>query len=383
MTQAFLAAHPSTVNGLLKGQIDANNFIHQNKSAAETAANAELTSITGKGLKPAILAASFAADHVHQRPHRVVAGRRRAARSRCRLEPAGKQPIEHLRSRSAQHATASGRGIRGEFMSMRSGRLTPPESPPGASAFPNLTIVADRAAEQAPAAVRLTEVSKVYGQGRGALLALDKVSLSVAPGEFVCLIGASGCGKSTLLSLVAGLDSPTSGQIDTAGQQVTLMFQEPALFPWLTAARNVELALRARGVPKAERRARTAGTARDRAPERLRRQAPARTLRRHAAAGGDGPGAGPGRGRAADGRAVRRAGRDDPRPAARRAGADLRRADPDRALRDAQRARGRQARRPRGGPVQQARPGHRGVRRAEGRRARGSTPARSPSSPPR
>jgi NitT/TauT family transport system substrate-binding protein len=60
VTQAFLAAHPSTVNGLLKGQIDANNFIHQNKSAAETAANAELTSITGKGLKPAILAASFA-----------------------------------------------------------------------------------------------------------------------------------------------------------------------------------------------------------------------------------------------------------------------------------------------------------------------------------
>jgi NitT/TauT family transport system substrate-binding protein len=60
VTQAFLAAHPSAVNGLLKGQIDANNFIHQNKSAAETAANAELTSIVGKGLKPAILAAAFA-----------------------------------------------------------------------------------------------------------------------------------------------------------------------------------------------------------------------------------------------------------------------------------------------------------------------------------
>jgi NitT/TauT family transport system ATP-binding protein len=142
-------------------------------------------------------------------------------------------------------------------MSMLNGRMPPPDSGPGASAFPNLTIVADRVPEQAPAAVRLTEVSKVYGQGRGALLALDKVSLSVAPGEFVCLIGASGCGKSTLLSLVAGLDTPTSGRIDTGGQKVTLMFQEPALFPWLTAARNVELALRARGVPKAERRTRT------------------------------------------------------------------------------------------------------------------------------
>jgi len=142
-------------------------------------------------------------------------------------------------------------------MSMLNGRSTPSDSGPGASAFPGLTIVADHVAEEAPASVRLTEVSKVYGQGRGALLALDKVSLSVAPGEFVCIIGASGCGKSTLLSLVAGLDSPTSGRIDTAGQKVTLMFQEPALFPWLTAAKNVELALRARGVPKAQRRTQT------------------------------------------------------------------------------------------------------------------------------
>ena len=108
------------------------------------------------------------------------------------------------------------------------------------------------------AAVRLTEVSKVYGKGRSSLLALDKVSLDVRPGEFVCLIGASGCGKSTMLSLVAGLDSATAGEVATGGKRVTLMFQEPALFPWLTATRNVELALRARGVPKQERRARAA-----------------------------------------------------------------------------------------------------------------------------
>jgi NitT/TauT family transport system ATP-binding protein len=142
-------------------------------------------------------------------------------------------------------------------MSMLDGRLTPPGSVRGASALPDLAVVADRDGQQAPAAVRLTEVSKVYGEGRNALLALDKVSLSVRPGEFVCIIGASGCGKSTLLSLVAGLDSATSGQIEVGGQNVTLMFQEPALFPWLTAERNVELALRARGVPKAERRSRT------------------------------------------------------------------------------------------------------------------------------
>jgi NitT/TauT family transport system substrate-binding protein len=59
VTQSFLAAHPSTVNGLLKGQIEANDYINQNTSAAETAANAELTSVLGKGLKPDVLAASF------------------------------------------------------------------------------------------------------------------------------------------------------------------------------------------------------------------------------------------------------------------------------------------------------------------------------------
>jgi NitT/TauT family transport system ATP-binding protein len=88
--------------------------------------------------------------------------------------------------------------------------------------------------------------------------ALRGVDLALERGEFVAVMGPSGCGKSTLLNLVAGLDAPTSGEISTGGQRVALMFQEPALFPWLTAARNVELALRASGVPKAERRRRAA-----------------------------------------------------------------------------------------------------------------------------
>ena len=107
-------------------------------------------------------------------------------------------------------------------------------------------------------AVQISDVSKVFGRGDTRLQALDKVSLSVAPGEFVTLIGASGCGKSTLLNLIAGLDSPTSGEISAGGRRVSLMFQESALFPWLTAARNVELPLRAAGVPRAQRRERVA-----------------------------------------------------------------------------------------------------------------------------
>lgn len=106
------------------------------------------------------------------------------------------------------------------------------------------------------AVVRLDGVSKQYGQGGNALLALDKVSLTVSKGEFVCLLGASGCGKSTLLSLVAGLDEISGGTLDIGGRNVSLMFQEAALFPWLSVIGNVELPMRLRGIGKAERRKR-------------------------------------------------------------------------------------------------------------------------------
>ncbi|MBV9380687.1 MAG: ABC transporter ATP-binding protein [Streptosporangiaceae bacterium] len=114
------------------------------------------------------------------------------------------------------------------------------------------------AVTQTSAAVTLAEVSKVFGRGSSAVRALDRVSLDVPPGEFTCLIGASGCGKSTLLSLVAGLERPTAGTVSAGGRRVALMFQEPALFPWLTAAANIELALRARGAGRSERRQRAA-----------------------------------------------------------------------------------------------------------------------------
>ncbi|MBU2670900.1 ABC transporter ATP-binding protein [Actinoplanes bogorensis] len=106
--------------------------------------------------------------------------------------------------------------------------------------------------EKTEAVVRLENVSKSYGD----LLALDRVSLSVRQGEFVCLLGASGCGKSTLLSLVAGLDAITGGALDIGGRKVSLMFQEAALFPWLSVRGNVELPLRLQGVSRAERRKR-------------------------------------------------------------------------------------------------------------------------------
>jgi NitT/TauT family transport system ATP-binding protein len=104
--------------------------------------------------------------------------------------------------------------------------------------------------------VSISGVTKVFGSGAQQVLALDGVTLDVDQGEFVCLLGASGCGKSTLLNLVAGLDQPTSGCVEVHAERTGLMFQEAALFPWLTVRGNVEIALKLAGVGRSERRPR-------------------------------------------------------------------------------------------------------------------------------
>ena len=89
--------------------------------------------------------------------------------------------------------------------------------------------------------------------------ALTNINLEVGEGEFLILVGPSGCGKSTLLNILAGLEKPDSGEVLISGQRVTnpgpdraLVFQDGALFPWLTVRRNVEFALRQKGFPKSE-----------------------------------------------------------------------------------------------------------------------------------
>ena len=109
VTQSFLAAHPSVVSGLLKGQIQANSFIASSKSQAEAAANAELATLSGKSLKPSILAAAFkqvtftndpiASSLITDAQHAVAVGPAHA----------GQEPARALRPRAAQQA-AQGRG---------------------------------------------------------------------------------------------------------------------------------------------------------------------------------------------------------------------------------------------------------------------------------
>ena len=107
-------------------------------------------------------------------------------------------------------------------------------------------------------------VTKVF-HARGSLVtALEKIDFTVNSGEFVCLIGPSGCGKSTLLNMLAGLEFPSEGAVHADGELIrsadpsrVLIFQDAALFPWLTVQANVEFGLRMRGVPREEREATT------------------------------------------------------------------------------------------------------------------------------
>jgi NitT/TauT family transport system ATP-binding protein len=109
-------------------------------------------------------------------------------------------------------------------------------------------------------------VSRAFRSTAGDVLALDNISLEVADGEFLMVVGQSGCGKSTLLSIIAGLDSCDSGEVKLDGNLIegpgpdrSLVFQDGALFPWLTVLQNVEFGLLERGMSRSASRERARG----------------------------------------------------------------------------------------------------------------------------
>ncbi len=116
-------------------------------------------------------------------------------------------------------------------------------------------------------ALRPVDLTKVFRDRRGGeVVAVDHLSLDVAPGEFVVLLGPSGCGKTTVLRLVAGFEEPTAGELYLGDRRLTTLlphhrnigfvFQNYALFPHLTVYKNVAYGLEAHGVPLEERRRR-------------------------------------------------------------------------------------------------------------------------------
>jgi len=107
--------------------------------------------------------------------------------------------------------------------------------------------------------IRIDGVGKVFGAQESSVVALEAIDLAIPHGQFTCLLGPSGCGKSTLLNAVAGFATPSSGTITVDGQNVTgpgpqrgMVFQEYALFPWMTVAQNIRFGLDIKRLPRAE-----------------------------------------------------------------------------------------------------------------------------------
>ncbi|MFM9278212.1 ABC transporter ATP-binding protein [Paenibacillus jiagnxiensis] len=124
---------------------------------------------------------------------------------------------------------------------------------------------ASSALDVIPSGVQLTNLSLTYHQGNVAIQALERIELSFAPDDFVCVLGPSGCGKSSLLNIIAGYLKPSSGYVSIDGEvhtrptpQVGVVFQHANLFPWLSVAGNVEFGLRMAGMPRKERREKAA-----------------------------------------------------------------------------------------------------------------------------
>jgi len=111
-------------------------------------------------------------------------------------------------------------------------------------------------AQRRGAAVEIVALQKEFVSGQARIAAIENINLSIAPGEFVCIVGPSGCGKSTLLRILAGLERQTSGviKVEASGWAVenAMVFQESGLFPWMDVETNVRFGLMTRGVAAAE-----------------------------------------------------------------------------------------------------------------------------------
>lgn len=111
--------------------------------------------------------------------------------------------------------------------------------------------------------LQLKDINKIYKNGKTDSKVIEDINLTVDKGSFVCILGHSGCGKTTLLNIIAGFENKASGKVIINGKEISsvgtdriMMFQESALFPWLTTIENIEFGMKMCGIGKTERRER-------------------------------------------------------------------------------------------------------------------------------
>ncbi len=237
----FLEERPDIVKALLEGHVKAIDFLNSKPEEAQEIVATTMADITRAELPAGTLESAWPALTFTTDP---VAASLTASAERAEalglLKPVDLDGIDELELLNEGPV----RGRQTDHRRPVTDTALPADAPTPTRTRPD--------PGSAGAAIVLENVHKSYGPAGNHVLALTDVSLDVQRGSFVCLVGASGCGKSTLLNMVAGLDRPGRGQVRVQGR-VALLFQDAALFPWLTASENIELALRLAGVPGRQR----------------------------------------------------------------------------------------------------------------------------------
>ena len=279
VSQNFLKEHPDVVEAVLRGSVKTNEWINANPDEAKASANAQLEA--GRGKAAAAPRSSTRRGSPSQSPTT-----RWPPRSRREAEHAVKAGLlkkpdlkgiydltllnKVLKAEGKPEVDDAGLGVKSH---PRTRRVLP-----GGDDHGHATAHAQRPGPGRGPSHGGDELRRPY-RARLEVLRADPPGSSSSwttspsmsrPASSSPSWGPPGCGKSTLLNLVAGLDQPTAGIHRAPGGRPALMFQEHALFPWLTAGKNIELALRLRGVPKAERRAGGGAAARARTADRAR-----------------------------------------------------------------------------------------------------------------